>query len=162
MAMLETHRMNEIAKRYSTVSDKIRALDDAGFERADIARFLGKRYQHVRNVLNAGRPARARAGQEEAPTGDVSAEHPSKLKTKLQIGAGGRVVIPAEVRGAMGLAEGDTLSGWVVDGELRLMSKQSAVRKAQELVRQYIPDGVSLVDQLIEERRSEAAREARK
>jgi AbrB family looped-hinge helix DNA binding protein len=97
-----------------------------------------------------------------APTGDVSAEHPSKLKTKLQIGAGGRVVIPAEVRGAMGLAEGDTLSGWVVDGELRLMSKQSAVRKAQELVRQYIPDGVSLVDELIEERRSEAAREARK
>ena len=28
-----------------------RALDAAGYARADIARFLGKRYQHVRNVL---------------------------------------------------------------------------------------------------------------
>jgi hypothetical protein len=61
----------------------------------------------------------------------------------------------------MGVAEGDTLSGQVVDGELRLLSKEAAIRKAQELVRQYIPEGVSLVDQLIEERRAEAARESR-
>lgn len=34
-----------------TTSDKIRALGLAGHKRADIARLLGVRYQHVRNVL---------------------------------------------------------------------------------------------------------------
>lgn len=33
------------------VSDSIRYLDTEGFQRAEIARILGKRYQHVRNVL---------------------------------------------------------------------------------------------------------------
>jgi AbrB family looped-hinge helix DNA binding protein len=159
MAALETHRMKEIAGHYSTWADKMRALDSAGFKRADIAQFLGKRYQHVRNVLNrSGRPLDSR-GQSETER-PASKGVPSKAT--LQIGAGGRVVIPAEFRAAMGIAEGDTLSGRVVDGELRLLSKKAAIRKAQELVRQYIPEGVSLVDQLIEERRAEAARESGK
>ena len=34
-----------------TVSGKIRFLDKEGFSRGDISRILGKRYQHVRNVL---------------------------------------------------------------------------------------------------------------
>jgi bifunctional DNA-binding transcriptional regulator/antitoxin component of YhaV-PrlF toxin-antitoxin module len=162
MAALETHRMREIAKHHTTVSDKIRALADAGFERADIARFLEKRYQHVRNVLVANRPA-AKGGLSDTDRASyaVSERPQPKLMARLQIGAGGRVVIPAEMRAAMGVGEGDTLSGRVVDGELRLLSKEAAVRKAQELVRQYIPEGVSLVDELIEERRAEAAREAR-
>lgn len=35
------------------ISDKIRALNDFGVPRAQIAKVLGKRYQHVRNVLMA-------------------------------------------------------------------------------------------------------------
>jgi hypothetical protein len=38
----------------STTADKIRALDTAGLPRAEIARFLGIRYQHVRNTLIQG------------------------------------------------------------------------------------------------------------
>src|SRR5690242_1483542 len=34
-----------------SIADKIRALDAGGLPRAEIARRLGKRYQHVRNVL---------------------------------------------------------------------------------------------------------------
>ena len=34
-----------------TVSAKIRYLNDEGYSRSEIARSLGKRYQHVRNVL---------------------------------------------------------------------------------------------------------------
>lgn len=34
-----------------SISDKIRELNDMGVARAEIARLLGKRYQHVRNVL---------------------------------------------------------------------------------------------------------------
>jgi hypothetical protein len=36
-----------------SVSDKIRALDGYGVPRAEIAKLLNKRYQHVRNVLVA-------------------------------------------------------------------------------------------------------------
>jgi len=38
-------------KGESTVSGQIRVLAKSGMPRADIARVLGKRYQHVRNVL---------------------------------------------------------------------------------------------------------------
>ncbi|HEY5007143.1 MAG TPA: hypothetical protein VII42_04010, partial [Caulobacteraceae bacterium] len=53
---LTPDRMTEIIRPFTTVSDKIRALDAAGAPRAEIARFLGKRYQHVRNVLVEGPP----------------------------------------------------------------------------------------------------------
>lgn len=41
---------------YSTVSGKIRYLDSIGYSRAEIARKLNKRYQHVRNVLTGPTP----------------------------------------------------------------------------------------------------------
>lgn len=48
---------HEVAKIVSddkrSVSDKIRALADIKVPRAEIAKLLGKRYQHVRNVLVA-------------------------------------------------------------------------------------------------------------
>src|SRR6201992_1996492 len=47
----EADRLASIAAPHTTVAGKIRALAGAGVPRADIARFLGKRYQHVRNVL---------------------------------------------------------------------------------------------------------------
>src|SRR6516225_8647367 len=50
-AAMDANRMSAIASCYATVADKIRALAAEGVPRADIARFLGKRYQHVRNVL---------------------------------------------------------------------------------------------------------------
>lgn len=77
----------------------------------------------------------------------------------LQIKAGGRVVLPAELRAALDVQEGDSLHGEVRDGELRVMSRDAAIRKAQATVRKYVPEGVSLVDQLIEDRRTEAQRE---
>lgn len=158
MAALETHRMREVVKDLRTVSDKIRALDAAGFERADIARFLDKRYQHVRNVLEAD-AQRKRGTRERKTVKDDAATANSVIRGKVQIGSGGRLVIPAEMRAAMGIGNGDLLSAQVVDGELRLLPQKTAVRRAQELVRKYIPKGVSLVDELIEERRAEAARE---
>ena len=54
-------RMRSISAPHATVADKIRALAAAGYPRADIARFLGKRYQHVRNVLQDDAQAGARA-----------------------------------------------------------------------------------------------------
>lgn len=36
-----------------TTSAKIRYLNKEGYPRADIARILNKRYQHIKNVLDA-------------------------------------------------------------------------------------------------------------
>ena len=41
----------KLKKVHDTKSGIIRALDALGFKRADIARVMNIRYQHVRNVL---------------------------------------------------------------------------------------------------------------
>ena len=43
--------MKRLCAGLKTTSDKIRALGNGDFARADIARYLDIRYQHVRNVL---------------------------------------------------------------------------------------------------------------
>lgn len=45
------------------------------------------------------------------------------------------------------------------DSALRVRSLDAVVERAQAVVRRYVPDHVSLVDHLIEDRRAEAARE---
>ncbi len=77
----------------------------------------------------------------------------------VKMSEGGRVVIPAAIRKALELKEGDTVLWDLVDGEARLTTRRERLRRAQDLVRQYVPEGVSLVDELIAERRAEAARE---
>ena len=48
---MNADQMNAIVAAQTTTSAKIRALAAAGVKRDDIARFLNKRYQHIRNVL---------------------------------------------------------------------------------------------------------------
>jgi AbrB family looped-hinge helix DNA binding protein len=80
-------------------------------------------------------------------------------ETRTRLGQGGRLVIPGACREAMGVNPGDELVVSVNDGELRVMTVAQAIRRAQALVRQYVPDGSSLVDELLTERRSEAERD---
>ena len=47
------------------------------------------------------------------------------------------------------------------NGEIHLLPVSAAVRRAQEMVRKFVPDGVSLVDELLDDRRREVARESR-
>jgi AbrB family looped-hinge helix DNA binding protein len=80
-------------------------------------------------------------------------------RARLRIGDGGRIVIPAEMRAAMLVKPGDTVTAEVVDGEFRIISPKVAIRKVQELARKYRKPVVSVVDELIAERRAEAARD---
>jgi AbrB family looped-hinge helix DNA binding protein len=77
----------------------------------------------------------------------------------VKIGPGGRIVIPAQLREKLGVKPGDTI--WLEEDneQVRISSVRQAIRHVQELVRQYVPEGVSLVDELIAERRAEAQRE---
>jgi antitoxin PrlF len=91
---------------------------------------------------------RARAG--ERRTGSV----------KIRLGPDGRIVVPAGFREVLGLKEGDVLFGRLEDGEIHLLTPQTAARRAQSIIRQFVPEGVSLVDELIEDRRREVEHES--
>ena len=79
------------------------------------------------------------------------------IMTKM--GQGGRIVVPAKYRKELGLKPGDDVILVLEDGEVRITTLPRVIRRAQELVRRYNPEGRSLVDELIQERREEAARE---
>lgn len=78
-----------------------------------------------------------------------------------KISEGGRVVVPAEIRKALDLKDGDTVYWELTNGEARLTTRLARMRRAQELVQKYCPvkPGESVVDEFIAERRAEAARE---
>lgn len=76
-----------------------------------------------------------------------------------RLGANGRIVLPAAYRKALGLAQGDELVLTLEDDALRIMSLHAAIRRAQAIVRQYIPEGARLSDELLADRRLEAAHE---
>ena len=79
---------------------------------------------------------------------------------RARINQQGRIVIPAECRAAAGLKPGDELLIETVgEGELRLRTKEQAIKEAQAIVARYLPKGRDLVQELIDERRAEAARE---
>src|ERR1700734_2853137 len=147
------HRlMRQLTDGLTSKSEKMRVLAKAGYKRNVIADFLGTRYQFVRNVLVQDE---ARSAKKAAASMDEGQLAP----TKVRLGPDGRVVIPAAFREALGLSEGDTLIASIDDGELNLLTRRAAVRRAQAIVRQFVPEGVSLVDELIDDRRREVERE---
>jgi antitoxin PrlF len=76
-----------------------------------------------------------------------------------KIVSGGRVQLPVDVRRALSLSDGDTVLIEVVDGEVHLRPVRAAIKRMQERMRPYIIEGVSVVDELIADRRREAADE---
>jgi len=77
-------------------------------------------------------------------------------QTRTVLGEGGRLVLPATYRKAMGIAPGDDLILVLDDHELRIIPPRHAIRRAQALVRRYVPAGTSLSGALIAQRRAEA------
>lgn len=80
-------------------------------------------------------------------------------RVRARISEGGRIVIPAEFRKALGLRIGAQVILELAEGELRILTLQQQIKRTQELVRSYFPADRSLADELIAERRAEAARE---
>ena len=75
--------------------------------------------------------------------------------------ANGRVVIPANMRAEIGLAEGGTMVARVENGVVILEPYKLAIDRVRAMVRQFAPvaPGVSVVDEFIADRRAEADRE---
>jgi AbrB family looped-hinge helix DNA binding protein len=150
---VSAEQMDSLTKSLPTKSAKIRRLAEAGVARADIARFLNLRYQHVRNVLVA---AEHNPGREEAAK---PADTTDEQSGRVRIGPQGRIQIPAATIAKLGLKEGQTLFVEVESGEIHLLPVAAAVSRAQAIIRKFVPAEVSLVDQLLEDRRREVERE---
>jgi hypothetical protein len=148
MASGNSHR--GVRKEISTAA-KIRALAAQGRSRADIARALGIRYQHVRNVLVRDEAkAKAAAGSSD----------PTTMPGKIRVGPDGSAVLPAKVIDAVA-KPGDVMFVRIQDGEVLLLTRGAVTRRVQALAREFVPEGVSLVDELLEDRRREVEAESR-
>lgn len=75
---------------------------------------------------------------------------------------GGRIVVPADVRKALGVVEGETLLGELRDGAFVLTTRRAQLVAARRVFQQYFPPGSpSLADEIISKRRVAAAEEDR-
>ena len=73
--------------------------------------------------------------------------------------SGGRIQVPADIRRALGLNDGDPVIMEIVGGELHVRPLREALARVREGLRRYVPEGVSLADELIAERRAAAETE---
>ena len=131
-------------------------------DRDSIVLAMPREYADQRQGIESLRTDEGALGDASAKSTAIQNERPVPTlpdRIDLQVGPGGRVIIPAAFRDAIEAEEGDRLMARVVDGELRLITPEMAIRRAQKWVRETIPAGVSLVDDLIEMRRQEAADE---
>jgi AbrB family looped-hinge helix DNA binding protein len=71
----------------------------------------------------------------------------------------GRLVIPAPFREALGIKPGDVVFLELVDDQIRVLTFDARLKRTQERLRQFVPPGVSMVDELIAERRREARKD---
>ncbi len=78
---------------------------------------------------------------------------------RAKIAEGGRLVLPVEFRRQLGMQPGTDVVIDIEDGALRVRTFADVLARVQANVRRYVPEGVSLVDELIAERRAEAAKD---
>ena len=76
------------------------------------------------------------------------------LRFSAKIGPGGRVVIPAEVRRALGVDEGDVLSGELKDGEINFVSFDSMIAEIQAEMQTLKRPGVDEIESFLADRRA--------
>lgn len=166
--MAKSNSMLHVAQEHSSKSDKIRALARAGYARADIARFMGIRYQFVRNVLENDklrpRPDVSPATTRPSPTpasggGQAHPAEPSRIGdiVRLTLDADGAVRLPQHVIDALGAREGGVIVSRLREGRLELLSAREALRQAREGISPWREGEPRWSDLLIEDRRREAA-----
>ena len=80
----------------------------------------------------------------------------------VELGAGGRLVIPSPMRAALGMKVGDRLTVRLDGHELKIYTYNEGLRQAREVLEKYIPAGVDPVEDFLAYRRREAALEGAK
>lgn len=78
---------------------------------------------------------------------------------ELPLQDNGRVVLPAALRKALGLTKGDKVLVEAEGDQVTLTTARLRRKRAQEIARKYAQPGVSIVEEFLQEKRAEAARE---
>lgn len=79
---------------------------------------------------------------------------------RTRLASRGRITVPTELLSELGLNVGDEVFfALLPDGAVLMYTMDQAIETAHKLLEQYVPPGVSLVDELMRDRREEAARE---
>lgn len=102
-----------------------------------------------------------KAGFEETGQSGYGAGFDKEKKPMLdrvKLGEGGRLVIPAAMREALGVKPGDELALEVEDGELKIKSYLAVIRELQAEFTKLVPAGMDVVDDFLRERREEQMR----
>ena len=73
-----------------------------------------------------------------------------------EIPADGRFAPPATMRPESKLEQAETAMTGLADGSIVAEAINPAIRRAQAMVRRYVPAGAALVDELIAERRTDS------
>ena len=81
------------------------------------------------------------------------------MEYRVQIRSGGRIVLPSKLRKELQIKPGDEIILRPENGSIRIAPLRQAVSIAQKSVKQHVSNGISLVDDLIQARRAEAAHE---
>jgi AbrB family looped-hinge helix DNA binding protein len=89
-----------------------------------------------------------------SPTSTVRSMH-----EHVELGAGGRLVIPAKMRAALGMKIGDRLNVRLEGNELRIYTYKEGLRRVQTMVEKEMPGNGHEVDDFLAWKREEAARE---
>jgi AbrB family looped-hinge helix DNA binding protein len=75
---------------------------------------------------------------------------------RVRIAAGGRIVIPAEIRQSLGVREGDELLIIRERDGIRITTVLQTAKEVQAFFEQFKKPGESVVDEFLAERREEA------
>jgi AbrB family looped-hinge helix DNA binding protein len=75
----------------------------------------------------------------------------------VELGAGGRLVIPASMREALGMKIGDRLTVRLDGNQVSIYTYEEGIRRAREIIGKYLPENA--VDEFLKWKREEAARE---
>ncbi len=143
---------------------------------AEIARKAGASHAQVSRIAQGkSRPSLDLAKRIEAATegevtaaallgvaaaeGGVRAKPLSDGRWFAPVNATASVELPHELLEAFGFSDGDALIVRRTPEGFEVVSQRRHIRRIQDELRKLVPEGVSLADELIAERRAEAARE---
>jgi AbrB family looped-hinge helix DNA binding protein len=92
---------------------------------------------------------------------DAPPGRPSSQQT-VEVGAGGRLVIPAPMRAALGIKVGDKLTIRLEGNQLRVYTFEEGLRQARAIVGKYLPAGADPVEDFLQWKREQASIEQAK
>jgi bifunctional DNA-binding transcriptional regulator/antitoxin component of YhaV-PrlF toxin-antitoxin module len=106
---------------------------------------------------HSGSAGRGEPGRRNLPPPEMLPD--GTVRYFLVLGPKGRVLLPADMRAAMGLEEGDVITAWLNDGDLRMHSHRHGLRTIQAEAAGLAQGKGNASDELIAERRAEAAKD---